>query len=424
MKASRARYGVIGFALTLAMLAYVQRVAISQAAGPISADMHLNKAQMGAIFGAFGLSYAIFEIPMGTLGDRLGVRRVLTQIVLLWSVFTALTGAAWNASALWGIRFLFGAGEAGCFPNLTKMLSVWLPAGERVKAQALMWAFTRWGGAVTPPLALLAITAFGWRYAFVAFGLMGVVWLGFFLRFFKDDPAQHKGVNAEELKLLEGSRAIAGDHSVKWGSLFLKPAVLVLVIQYFCFSFVWYFYVTWLPTYLKEAWSLTATQAAGYAVLPLLFGGFGSLISGLLPLKIPRRWVAFGGFAATAVLLFAVTRIHSVGLAMVAMAIASFCSDLTMPISWNTCVEIGRRYTATVAATMNMMGNLAGFVAPVVSGIILQRSGNDWNALLYVMVGSACISAVCWLYLDPDKIARRNAEAPLIAGNAPSLGTP
>ena len=424
MKASRARYGVIGFALTLAMLAYVQRVAISQAAGPISADMHLDKAQMGAIFGAFGLSYALFEIPMGTLGDRLGVRRVLTQIVLLWSVFTALTGAAWNATALWGIRFLFGAGEAGCFPNLTKMLSVWLPPGERVKAQALMWAFTRWGGAVTPPLALLAITAFGWRYAFVAFGLMGVVWLGFFLRFFKDDPAQHKGVNAEELKLLEGSRAMAGDHSVKWGSLFLKPAVLVLVIQYFCFSFVWYFYVTWLPTYLKEAWSLTAGQAAGYSVLPLLFGGFGSLISGLLPLKIPRRRVAFGGFAATAVLLFAVTRIHSVGLAMIAMAVASFCSDLTMPISWNTCVEIGRRYTATVAATMNMMGNLAGFVAPVVSGIILQRSGGDWNELLYVMMGSACISAVCWLYLDPDKIARRNAEAPLIVGNAPSLGTP
>jgi ACS family glucarate transporter-like MFS transporter len=424
VKASRARYGVIGFALTLAMLAYVQRVAISQAAGPISADMHLDKAQMGAIFGAFGLSYALFEIPMGTLGDRLGVRRVLTQIVLLWSVFTALTGAAWNATALWGIRFLFGAGEAGCFPNLTKMLSVWLPPGERVKAQALMWAFTRWGGAVTPPLALLAITAFGWRYAFVAFGLMGVVWLGFFLRFFKDDPAQHKGVNAEELKLLEGSRAMAGDHSVKWGSLFLKPAVLVLVIQYFCFSFVWYFYVTWLPTYLKEAWNLTAGQAAGYSVLPLLFGGFGSLISGLLPLKIPRRWVAFGGFAATAVLLFAVTRIHSVGLAMIAMAVASFCSDLTMPISWNTCVEIGRRYTATVAATMNMMGNLAGFVAPVVSGIILQRSGGDWNELLYVMMGSACISAVCWLYLDPDKIARRNAEAPLIVGNAPSLGTP
>lgn len=424
MKASRVRYGVVGFALSLAMLAYVQRVAISQAAGPISADLHLDKVQMGAIFGAFGLSYALFEIPMGTLGDKVGVRRVLAQIVLFWSALTALTGVAWSATSLWVIRFAFGAGEAGCFPNLTKMLSVWLPQGERVRAQALMWACTRWGGAITPPLALLAITMVGWRWAFVVFGLFGAVWLAIFLRSFKDDPADHKGVNAEELKLLEGSRALAHDDRVSWLKLFVKPEVFVLAAQYFFFSFVWYFYVTWLPTYLKEAWSLTAGQAAGYAVLPLAFGGFGSLLSGMLPARLPRRWIAVGGFASTAVMLFAVTRMHSVPLAMGAMALASFSSDLTMPISWNTCVEIGRRYTATVAATMNMVGNLAGFVAPVVSGVILQRSGGDWNALFYVMVGAALISALCWLYLDPDKIARRNAEVPVVPDNAPSLGTP
>jgi ACS family glucarate transporter-like MFS transporter len=146
MKASRTRYSVVALAIGLAVLSYVQRVAISQAAGPISHDLHLNKAQMGLVFGAFGLSYALFEIPIGLLGDRIGVRRVLLQIVLGWSVFTALTGAAWNVLSLWIIRFLFGAGEAGCFPILTRMLSVWLPAGERVKAQALLWACARWGG--------------------------------------------------------------------------------------------------------------------------------------------------------------------------------------------------------------------------------------------------------------------------------------
>ena len=414
MKASRVRYGVVGFALTLAMMAYIQRVAISQAAGPISADLHLDKVQMGAIFGAFGLSYALFEIPMGTLGDKLGARRVLAQIVLLWSALTALTGAAWNATSLWAIRFAFGAGEAGCFPNLTRMLSAWLPRSERIKAQAMMWAVARWGGAITPPLALLAINAFGWRYAFLVFGLMGGVWLAFFLRSFKDNPADHRGVNAEELKLLEGSKALVEDHSVSWLKLFVKPEVAALAIQYFFFSFVWYFYVTWLPTYLIEFWHLTKAQAAGYAVIPLAFGGFGSLISGALPLKIPRRWIAFGGFASTAVLLFAITRLHSVGLAMIAMGFASFTSDLTMPISWNTCVEIGRRYTATVAATMNMFGNFAGFIAPVVSGIILKQTGGDWNALIYVMVVAAMGSAVCWLYLNPEKIALRNAEAPLL----------
>jgi sugar phosphate permease len=425
MKASRVRYGVVGFALSLAVLAYIQRVAISQAALPIQEDLGLTKMQMGAIFGAFALSYALFEIPMGALGDKLGVRRILTQIVLLWSAFTALTGAAWSMTSMWVIRFLFGAGEAGCFPNLTKMLSVWLPQNERMTAQSLMWACTRWGGAITPPLALLAITAFGWRWGFVLFGLLGVFWVAVFLKFFKDDPADHKGVNPEELKLLEGSRNLAADHGGGWAKVLFKPEVLVLLVQYFCFSFVWYFYVTWLPTYLKETWGLTQAQVAGYAVLPLLFGGFGSLLSGLLPMRVPRRWLAFGGIAATALLLYAVTQAQSVMMAMAAMAMASFCSDLAMPVSWNTCVELGRRYTATVAAAMNMFGNFAGFVAPVVSPFILQQSGGDWNGVIYVMIGSATIAALCWLYLDPEKIARRHAAAaPLVGGTASSAGTP
>src|SRR5579863_5090120 len=178
---TRARYFVVLLAISLAVLSYVQRVAISQAAEPIAHDLHLPKQQMGLIFGAFGLSYAIFEIPMGLLGDRLGVKRVLAQIVLAWSAFTALTGAAWNVTSLVVIRFLFGAGEAGCFPNLTRMLSVWLPARERIRAQSLMWAFTRWGGAATPPLTLFCITLFGWRMAFVSFAGLGVLWCVVFL---------------------------------------------------------------------------------------------------------------------------------------------------------------------------------------------------------------------------------------------------
>src|SRR5277367_3852552 len=208
MKASRVRYGVVLLAIGLAVLSYVQRVAISQAAGPISHDLGISKQQMGLIFGAFGLSYALFEIPMGLLGDRLGVRRVLAQIVFAWSAFTALTGAAWNVPSLYAIRFLFGAGEAGCFPNLTRMLSAWLPARERVTAQSLMWAATRWGGAATPPLALAGITLFGWRWAFVAFASLGVIWCAVFFFWFKDDPAQHDSVNVAERELLEASRVL------------------------------------------------------------------------------------------------------------------------------------------------------------------------------------------------------------------------
>lgn len=411
------------------MLAYIQRVAIAQAATPLSADLGLDKTQMGLIFGAFALSYALLEIPMGALGDKFGVRRVLAPLVLLWSAFTALSGAAWNFTSLWVIRFIFGAGEAGCFPNLTKMLSVWLPRQERVRAQSLMWACTRWAGAVTPPIALLVITFVGWRWAFVFFGLLGALWVAFFFWAYKDDPATHKDVNPEELRLLEGSRALAAEvPEGGWLKVMANFDVLLLVVQYAFFSFVWYFYVTWLPTYLIERWGLTSAQAAGYAVLPLLFGGFGALISGLIPARIPRRAIALFGFAATAVLLFGVTKAGSVTSAVVMLALASFCSDLTLPISWNACVEIGRRYTATVAATMNMFSGLAGFAAPVIGGIILSRVAGAWEPFIMIMAAAACVSAVCWLFLNPDKLAERNNEAnapvPPLAGKAAAVGAP
>jgi ACS family glucarate transporter-like MFS transporter len=403
MKPTHARYWVVVFALALAMIMYVQRVAISQAIVPISAELHLNKAQTGLVLGAFGLSYALFEIPMGLLGDKLGVRWVLSQLVLIWSIFTAMTGAVWNLTSLWAIRFLFGAGEAGCFPNLTRMLSAWLPLSERVKAQAVMWAFGRWGGALAPPVAFFVIYHFGWRLGFVALALLGVAWVGAFLPWFRNDPAQHKSVNAAELAMLEGGRELVlHDHGVPWYRLLLQRDIFFLGLQYFGFSYTWYFYVTWLPTWLQQARGLTPGVAAGYAMIPLALGGLGSIVSGFLPLSVPRKWVAIGGFLGTAVLIFIIPNVPGVVMPMALMGLASFSSDLTMPISWNTCVEIGKQYTATVSSTMNMLGNFAGFVAPVVFGLILQNTGNNWAMVMYTMAAAAIMSAACWLFLEPD----------------------
>jgi nitrate/nitrite transporter NarK len=247
------------------------------------------------------------------------------------------------------------------------------------------------------------------------------VWCAVFLAWFKDDPREHGAVNEAELQMLEGARALTKHVAGRsWLRLLLTRQVAALGLQYFCFSYVWYFYITWLPTYLREGRGQSAQQAAAFAVLPLLFGGFGSLAGGISSRRLPRRAIAFGGFAATAVLLLAVTRIHQVVPAMVVMGLASFASDLTMPISWDTCVEIGGAYTATVAATMNMLGNLAGFVAPVVGGIILQRVGagaGGWNLLIDTMVAAAGVSAVCWLYLDPES-AQRERERRLNPASA------
>jgi ACS family glucarate transporter-like MFS transporter len=278
-------------------------------------------------------------------------------------------------------------------------------------------------------LTLLCITWFGWRRAFAGFALLGLVWCIVFLAWFRDDPANHRGVNPAEREILHASRMltthVAGQN---WISLLLTRQVAALLLQYFCFSCVWYFYITWLPTYLREGWGQSAQRAAALAVLPLLFGGFGSLTAGIASRRLPRRAIAFGGFLATAMLLFACTRIHAVVPAMVVMGLASFASDLTIPISWDTCVEIGGAYTATVAAAMNMLGNLGGFIAPVIGGVILQRVGTGygaWNLLIYSMAGASTVSAVCWLYLDPEAAARDRdrqlSSALAISSNPTSL---
>jgi len=403
MKPTNARYWVVAFALALAMIMYIQRVAISQAIVPIAADLHLDKAQTGMVLGAFGLSYALFEIPMGLLGDKLGVRRVLSQLVLLWSLCLALTGWVWNLTSLWIMRFLFGAGEAGCFPNLTRMLSAWLPLSERVKAQAVMWAFGRWGGALAPPVAYFVIYHFGWRVGFGVLALLGAVWVAAFLPWFRNDPAEHKGVNKAELAMLEASRSLVlHDHGKKWYQLLLQKDIAFLGLQYFGFSYTWYFYVTWLPSWLQQARGLEPGTAAAYSMIPLALGGLGSIVSGFLPLSVPRKWVAIGGFFASALLIAIIPHAPGVVVPMMLMGLASFCGDLTMPISWNTCVEIGKQYTATVSSTMNMLGNFAGFVAPVVFGIILQNTNNDWAMVMYTMCAASVVSAFCWFFLEPD----------------------
>jgi ACS family glucarate transporter-like MFS transporter len=410
LKPSRARYVVVLFALTLAVLAYVDKVVMSQAAGTISKDLGLNKTTMGLIFSAFALSYALFEVPSGWLGDKLGPRKVLIRIVLSWSLFTALTGAAWSFASLWTIQFLFGAGESGCFPNLTKALSVWLKPTERSRAQGIMWCCARWGGAFTPPLVVMVLRHASWRWTFPLFGSLGIVWTFFFFRWFRDRPKDHPSVNAAELELLEQVQGNAAGHAnVPWGRLISRGSMWLLWLQYFCFSFGWYFYITWLPTYLREYRHLSAEQAGRLAVLPLLFGGFGALFSGFLAARLARsigsvvaarRVVTVTGFLASAASIWLVTRTGDPFWAMVAMGVGSFSTDLSMPVAWNACMDIGGKYAGTVAGSMNMLGNLGGFAAGAFDGYLLQHTHDNWNLLLSIIAGVYVVAAVCWTMID------------------------
>src|SRR5882724_13047782 len=177
---THARYWVIFFAVSLAILSYIDRVCISQAGPVIARELKFSDVEMGKIFGAFALAYALFEIPGGWLGDWMGPRKVLMRIVLWWSFFTAATGWAWNFASLAVTRALFGAGEAGCFPNITKAFTTWLPQEERVRAQGITWMSARWGGAFTPYLVYQTFQLMSWQHAFELFGALGVVWAIFF----------------------------------------------------------------------------------------------------------------------------------------------------------------------------------------------------------------------------------------------------
>ncbi len=278
---SRTRYYVVVFAIVLAIIQYIDRVAISQAAPLISRDLGLDKAQMAWIFAAFTMAYAAFEIPTGYWGDKMGARRVLIRVVLWWSFFTAATGWVWNFWSLFIVRFLFGAGEAGCFPNIARAFNRWLPRDERVRAQGILWMSARWGGAVAPLLLVLVLQYVNWRRAFEMFAVLGVIWCVFWFRWFRDKPADHPKVNAAELALMPTFEGKSDHPHVPWSVMFSSLSLWLLWLQYFTLSYAWYFFVTWFPTYLNEVHKYDLkVQGALMAGLPLFFGGFGSLFAG------------------------------------------------------------------------------------------------------------------------------------------------
>jgi sugar phosphate permease len=401
---------VVVFAVTLAVIQYVDRVAISQAAPHITADLGLSPSQMGWIFSAFTLAYALFEIPGGYLGDRIGPRRVLLRIVVWWSFFTAATGWAWNWVSLVVTRFLFGAGEAGCFPNLTKAFNRWLPAGERSRAQGIMWMSARWGGAATPLLVFYCLQFMSWRTAFFSFGALGVVWAVFFHWWYRDDPRQHRAVNAGEAALFPVEKDSSSDHlHVPWRKMLRSKTVWCLGGQYAAVSYVWYFFITWFPTYLLKDRGFNVKDSALLACTPLLLGGFGALTAGWITPWLARvlgntrrARCGIGVFALLlgAALLILSPTIRNPYLAVAAIAGVSFCNDLTLPGAWTACMDVGGRFVGTLGGVMNMMGNIGGFLSPIVIGYIVEKTGS-FTTTFYVAAAFYLAGVVFWLLMDP-----------------------
>jgi ACS family glucarate transporter-like MFS transporter len=264
-----ARRAIVGFGASLAFLSFVDRAAISHAAPMIAREFHLNPAQMGLVFSAFGLTYAVFEMPSGWLCDRFGARHVLTRVVLWWSLFTAATGWAWSYPSLVATRLLFGSGESGCFPGLARLFRARLSPMERNAAEGVKAASARWGAAITPALMAALYVSFTWRQVFQLFGLLGVVWAAAFWWWYRDEPREQRSVEA----------------GLSWSTLVRSRDVWALGIQWFCHYYGFYFYITWLPQYLYQVRGFDVRRGSVAAGLPLIAAGLGSLVAGLDPLR-------------------------------------------------------------------------------------------------------------------------------------------
>lgn len=444
---TRYRYGVLGYACSLAAITYLDRFCIGSAAQKeyIPAALGLRGAEdLNWALTSFLVAYALFEVPTGWLGDVFGPRVTLIRIVLWWSFFTALTAlvgveiagvTAVGLTALIVIRFLFGIGEAGAFPNITRALHNWFPVTGRGVAQGCVWMSGRLMGGLTPLIwtALVVWGGLPWRYAFVLFGLLGVAWCVAFAAWFRNHPEEKAGVNAAEVALIREGTAGTTDRAhanVPWSKLLTSGNLWAICIMYFLMSYGWYFNGHYLPSYLQEVHGVAKESTWGSLAKggPLLLGAIGCLLGGWLTDRVirrtgNRRWGrrVFGmvGHGVCVPLYLACTVAPNAWTIAAALALTGFFNDLAMGSAWATCQDIGRRHSAIVAGCMNTIGNLGGAASSWIIGKLLLVSreshgdllpGYQWN--FYSFAALYGLAVFLWLFIDATKPVLPDDEEP------------
>jgi ACS family glucarate transporter-like MFS transporter len=404
-RASNVRHVVLGLTLSLVALAYLDRVCIATAAPAISRDLGLDPEQMGFVFSAFTLSYALFEVPSGYFADRFGARVALTRIVGWWSLMTAMTGLAAGFTSLLSLRFMFGIGEAGAFPSTARVYARWLPERARGWAFGLAIATGAVGGAATMKLVVWLLAFVSWRVAFSMFGAVGLVWAIVWWWYFRDDPRTHPGVNEAELRVI-GRPSAERAERIPWGLIVRSRSLLVLCFMYACAIYGWYFYLTWLPTYLKDARGFDLARAGTLSALPLLGIALGVWGGGFASDRLAHRFGSSArrlpgvvGFPLAAIATLGAATSPSSESAALLLTLAAGLGAMGVAPAWAVCLEIGGEHAGVISGAMNMFGNLGGTLCPILVGICVKRF-SSWPmglatvALLYV------VAALLWLSVD------------------------
>ncbi|WP_448664047.1 MFS transporter [Sphingomonas sp. CJ20] len=397
---------VLGFLATLSIITFIDRLAIAVTGPSIQKDLGITPAEWGWVLSAYVIAYAVFEIPSGALGDRHGYRKELTRITVWWSFFTAITAVCRNFWQLAGARFLFGLGAAGAYPNMTGVLYRWLPARERARGQGVIWAASRFGGALAPLLLVPANKHLGWQAVFVILGVIGAIWALAWWKWFHDTPADQPGITAAEVAEI-GSDDHAGHSGTPWKRLFGLPQLWLISFAYLFYAFGSWFFFGWFPTWMVKGAGFTVDEMGLYGSIPFLLGVVGNLVGGVLcdrlaariGIRNAYRLIASVCLVGTAALLVAMSLATS-KIAIVALAGAAFMvMDLMLPAAWAMCMAIGGRYGGTASGVMNTAGNLGGFVCSVAFGYVVAATGN-YNLPLQGVALMVVIAAALFAMID------------------------
>ncbi|MFO1487897.1 MAG: MFS transporter [Verrucomicrobiota bacterium] len=409
--ASRARYGTLAFALVITAVSYLDRVCISMTGPFMQEDLGLSDKQLGYLFSAFTFAYALFEIPAGWLADRFGPRMMLTRVVVWWSLLTAATGFAGGFATLFVARLLFGIGEAGMFPGLSRVFSRWLPASWRGNAFGLAIMTGLIGGALTQKLTaeLLGTFHWHWRTVFFVYASTGIVWAAGWFIWFRDEPNQHRSVNEAELKLINAA-PIPPHARVPWRNLVRNRSLLLLCGMYFGVIYGWYFFLTFMPKYLLQARGFDLKTTGWLAMLPLLCMAAGVATAGWASdrcikrfgLRWGRRLPGLCGLPIAAIVIVVAVLIQDAKASACLFAIAAGLATLGVAPGWAACLDIGGAHAGVVTGAMNTFGNLGGTAMPLLMGLCLEHL-NSWNVSLLTVGFFYLFSAICWLGIRADE---------------------
>jgi len=405
--ATKYRNRVLGLLSLLMVVTYLDRVCISVAGPRMQEALHIGPVAWGWVTAVFTLSYAVFEIPSGALGDRIGPRRVLTRIVLWWSVFTSLTGVVTGYFPLLLVRFLFGAGEAGAFPNASVAVARWFPVHERGRAFGTFMMASQLGGAFAPLLVVPIQVHYGWRASFYVFGILGVAWSVAWYRWFRDSPAEKPGVTQAELQETANGLIAQAHHALPW-KIALRSANLWFTMGVaFCYVYTYNFFQSWFHTYLVRARGYSENDLL-LSSLPFLVGAGanfgGGLVSNALVKRLGLTWgrrsIGAAGLGIAALCTMAVMLTRQPLWALILLSLVYGAITFQQPSMFAVCLDIGGQYSGAVVGAMNTASQVGSFLSSLAFGYLAGRYSN-YDLPFIPMAAFLLVGAWLWLKVDP-----------------------